>query len=92
MATRITTKSGKTVALLNPSEKSRKYASDLHKKCDRDGVVLSDTQLSYRSGYLKAREDSGRAYASNNGTKYKKGLKRGSVVKSLLGTSRKKKY
>ena len=70
----ITTKKGKTITLLNPSEKGKKFASELRdntrytndnkKKADKDGVLLSlsDTQRAYRSGYLDARKDSANCY------------------------------
>lgn len=70
----ITTKKGKTITLLNPSEKGEKYADELRNnirytndgkyKADKDGVVdsLSKTQRAYRSGYLDARKDSANCY------------------------------
>lgn len=74
MSKTITTKKGKTITLLNPSEKGKKFASELRdntrytndnkKKADKDGVIqsLSDTQRAYRSGYLAARKDSANCY------------------------------
>lgn len=74
MSTRITTKKGKTITLLNPSEKGEKYADELRNnirytndgkyKADKDGVVdsLSKTQRAYRSGYLDAKKDSANCY------------------------------
>lgn len=74
MSTRITTRKGKTITLLNPSEKGEKYADELRNnirytndgkyKADKDGVVdsLSKTQRAYRSGYLDARKDSANCY------------------------------
>ena len=58
-------KNGKWVDLLNPSQKGRKYAKELkNKKCVYTGKDLSKTQLSFRSGYLKARSDNAGAYNS----------------------------
>ena len=74
MSKTITTKKGKTITLLNPSEKGKKFAAELRnntrytndkkKKADKDGVLLSlsDTQRAYRSGYLDARKDSANCY------------------------------
>ena len=73
---KIKTKSGKTVTLLNPAEKSNKFAKELktgfkrtndgHYKLDENkkGIRLSDTEKSYRSGYLDARQDNANAYKS----------------------------
>lgn len=60
---KVKTKNGKTFTLLNPSEKGRKAAVEL--KSGRNiytGEYLSDTQLSYRSGYLAAQKDSANCY------------------------------
>ena len=58
-------KDGKWVELLNPSQKGRKYAKEVkNKKCVYTGKDLSKTQLSFRSGYLKARSDNAGAYNS----------------------------
>ncbi len=74
MATTITTKKGKRITLLNPSEKAEKYADELRNnirytndgkyKADKDGVVdpLSKSHRAYRSGYLYARKDSANCY------------------------------
>ena len=70
MAVRVKTRSGKTVTLLNPAEKGRKYAAELragikctndHKiKRTKDGskLALDKVERSYRAGYLQARKDS----------------------------------
>lgn len=74
MSTRITTKKGKTITLLNPSEKGKKFASELRDntrytndgkyKADKDGGIdqLTRVQRAYRSGYLDARKDSANCY------------------------------
>ena len=55
---------GKKIVLLNPAEKGQRYARQLKKGVDHNGVVLSDTQASFRSGYLQARKDSAKCYNS----------------------------
>ena len=62
MAFRTTTKTGKKIVLLNPSEKVLRYARQLKKGQDHAGKILSDTQRAYRSGYLDARTDSAKAF------------------------------
>lgn len=64
--------------LLNPAEKSRKYAIEMkHKKClTNDGkrkfgkngkqIKLTDTQLAFRAGYLSAMSDSQKAFKSKH--------------------------
>lgn len=83
MAVKILKNNGKTVTLLNPSEKGAKYADELRNgtrytndgryKADKDGVVLGLTkeQRSYRAGYLDAQKDSAKAYCAINGVKSK---------------------
>jgi len=78
MSVVVKNKRGKAVTLLNPSEKSRKFADELHTgkrftnngelKVDASGnpLTLSDTQRAYRSGYLRSRKDGAKVY------KYKK--------------------
>lgn len=66
-------RNGKQVALLNPNGKGRKYAHDLRtgKKHTNTGQVkknyLTKDERAYRSGYLKAREDIGKASAAARG-------------------------
>ena len=72
-------RNGKQVVLLNPNGKGKKYAYDLRtgKKHTNTGKVkknfLTGKEKAYRAGYLKAREDIGKASASVRG--YKKGKK-----------------
>ncbi len=61
MAT-VINRNGNKIVLLNPSEKGQRYARQLKHGVDHNGVVLSDTQKSFRSGYLQARKDSAKAY------------------------------
>ncbi len=75
---KFTNRKGKEVTLLNPNERARKYANELkdgvhytnnneYKFDPNTGVIaaLTDTQRSYRSGYLAARKDSANAYKHN---------------------------
>ena len=70
--TKVRTKKGDYITLLSPSEKSKKYASELKTgirytnsgeyKPDKNGDVgLSREGRAYRSGYLDARKDSAKA-------------------------------
>ena len=74
MAVTITTKKGKQVTLLNPSEKGRKFADELRNgakqtnagmiKWGKDGkpTRLTNEEKAYRSGYLDAQKDNAKAY------------------------------
>ena len=73
------TKRGKTIYLLNPSEKSQKYANELlgnlhltnqgGAKIDEynQPIDLTPGQRAYRAGYLDARSDSSKVYVKQNG-------------------------
>lgn len=77
MARIVKSKSGKSITLLNPSEKARKFADELgngvkqtndgHLKYGKSGspIRLTDTEKSYRSGYLDARKDSAKAFKAS---------------------------
>ena len=74
MARYVTNRRGKRITLLNPSERSRKFAVELKhniaitndgvKKRTKSGKVkfLSPTQKAFRSGYLQARKDNNKAF------------------------------
>lgn len=62
MAFSFRTKKGKEVTVYNPSEKGKMYALDLKLGKDINHKKLSNTQKAYRSGYLKAQNDSAKAY------------------------------
>ena len=74
MSKTIKTKKGKTIVLLNPAEKGKKFAAELGSKyrltneyevkCDKSGnpLELSKEARAYRSGYLAARKDSANCY------------------------------
>jgi hypothetical protein len=78
-----TNSQGKPVTLLNPAEKSRKYAKEIKDnrrytndgrlKTDKAGTPLSldEKQRSYRAGYLDSRSDNAKAYCRSNGVKSK---------------------
>ncbi len=71
-------KKGREICLLNPSEKARKFADELGNgvkqtntgmiKFGKNGqpVKLTDSEKSFRSGYLQARKDSAKAFKSKN--------------------------
>lgn len=74
MAVKVRSRSGKTVTLLNPAEKGRKYAAELRAgiKCTNDhkikrtksgaAIGLDRVERSYRAGYLQARSDNAKCY------------------------------
>ena len=74
MAVKVTSRSGKTVTLLNPAEKGRKAAAELKAgiKCTNDHKVNADGSVqrltkderAWRAGYLAARSDSAKAWKS----------------------------
>lgn len=78
MAVQVLNEQRRLVTLLNPAEKCRKYASQLHtktamtnefkRKKDKNGknIVLTDTQLAYRAGYLAHASDSQKAFRAKN--------------------------
>ncbi len=73
----------KIVCLLNPAEKSRKYAYELKNnvamtndgvcKTNSDGACkkLTKQQRAFRAGYLSARKDSAKAYNSTKKKYYR---------------------
>lgn len=66
MATVIKTKSNKKIVLLDPADKGKRYARQLKSgKVTETGQVLSNTDKAFRAGYLKARNDSAKAYMHN---------------------------
>ena len=73
MAKQVKTRNGKTITLLNPSEKGKKFAAELKTgirktndgryKPDKHGDVgVSREGRAYRAGYLDARKDSARCW------------------------------
>ena len=54
---------GEAFTVFNPSEKSQKYAYDLHIGIDSvSGEKLTTAKKAWRSGYLQARKDNAKAY------------------------------
>ena len=76
MSKKVRSKNGKTLTLLNPSEKGEKFAKELKtgKKYTNDGKIKKDKngkvvklgkkERAYRSGYLDSRQDNAKAYKS----------------------------
>lgn len=75
MAVLVKTKKGKQILLLNPSEKSKKYAQELKhgakmtnsgelKEKNGELLELTPVQVGFRIGYLKSRSDSAKAFKS----------------------------
>ena len=59
------TKNGKEIHLLNPEQKSRRYAKELKVGCNiYTGEKLTNTQKAWRAGRLAERNDSARCYNS----------------------------
>lgn len=91
---KVKTKNGKTITLLNPAQKARKFADELSTnmhftndgeyKPDKNGEIgLTDNQRAYRSGYLDSRKDCAKAHKYNE--------KKGKLSKSKKGAKRTKK-
>ena len=78
MARDVLNKNGEPIRLLNPYEKSKKYAYELKyqilitnfkevkKNKDVSPKRITDSQIAFRRGYLKARLDNAKAYKYNN--------------------------
>ena len=74
MAVKVTSRSGKTVTLLDPAEKGAKYAKELKQGYKRTnagqfktdasgkGLKLDKAARAYRAGYLDAQKDSANAW------------------------------
>lgn len=80
--TKVKNRRGRTVTLLNPAEKGKKYAHELKTGfnftnagkvvTDEDGPLpLNRAQKAFRSGYLKSRSDSSKAYKYNKAKRAK---------------------
>lgn len=70
---KVTTKKGKTITLLNPGQRGRKFAQELKEgyaisnsgkyRVDEDGPIpLTDTQRAFRSVYLASRKDGAKCH------------------------------
>lgn len=76
MATLIKTKSGKKVVLLNPAERSKRYARELSKGRKQDGSPLTGTEAAFRMGVLNERKTQAKIYNRKHGLKGKSRKKR----------------
>lgn len=76
MATLIKTKSGKKVVLLNPAERSKRYARELSKGRKQDGSPLMGTEAAFRMGVLNERKTQAKIYNRKHGLKGKSRKKR----------------
>lgn len=71
MATLIETKNGKKIVLLNPAERSKRYARELSKGAKHNGIPLTDTEAAFRMGVLNERKMQAKIYNKQNGLKSK---------------------
>lgn len=71
MATLIETKNGKKVVLLNPAERSKRYARELSNGTKHDGTPLTDTEAAFRMGVLNERKTQAKIYNKHNRLKSK---------------------
>ena len=67
MATLITTKKGQKIVLLNPSERSKRYARELKRGCKQDGTPLTESEASFRKGVLNERNLQAKIYNKQHG-------------------------
>lgn len=47
---------------MHPRDKAKRYAAELKSRTGPDGKRLTDSQINFRIGYLRARQDAGAAY------------------------------
>ncbi len=71
MATLIKTKNGKQIVLLNPAERSKRYARELSKGTKQDGTPLTDYERGLRAGVLSERSVQAKIFNKQNGLKGK---------------------
>lgn len=76
MATIITAKNGRKVVLLDPAERSRRYARELKSGYKHDGSPLSDAEAGFRMGVLNERAVQVKIFKKKRGKKPKKSGKR----------------
>ena len=58
---------------MHPRDKARRYAAELKSRTGSDGKPLTNNQINFRIGYLRARQDAGAAYRA-----YQQKLRQGS--------------
>ena len=71
MATIINTKNGKKVVLLNPAERSKRYARELSNGRKQDGTPLTETEAAFRMGVLNERKTQAKIFNREHGLKSK---------------------
>ena len=76
MATVIKTKKGKKIVLLNPAERSKRYARELSNGRKQDGTPLTDTEAAFRMGVLNERKTQAKIYNREHGLKGKGKIRR----------------
>lgn len=76
MATLIKTKSGRKVVLLNPAERSKRYARELSNGRKQDGSPLTESEAAFRMGVLNERKTQAKIYNREHGLKGKSRKKR----------------
>lgn len=67
MATLITTKKGKKIVLLNPAERSKRYAREMQSGIKHDGTPLTSEEKAFRAGVLNERGLQAKIYNKENG-------------------------
>ena len=68
----ISKKTGTKVILLNPAERSKRYARELRHNRKQDGSPLSDVEAGFRMGVLNERATQAKIYNKKHGRKGKK--------------------
>lgn len=87
MAKTIHTSNGKTITLLNPSEKARRFADQLKTgKVAETGEILTDSDKKYRRGYIGHAGDSAEAWCHKNNRPSKRKENRSNYWKNKKGT------
>ena len=76
MATIVESKNGKRVVLLNPAERSKRYARELKSGRKHDGTPLTEAQAGFRMGVLNERKTQAKIYNRTHGIKSKSRKKR----------------
>lgn len=71
MATIINTKKGKKVVLLNPAERSKRYARELKNGRKQDGTPLTEAEAGFRMGVLNERKTQVKIFNREHGLKGK---------------------
>ena len=79
MATLIKTKKGEKIVVLNPAERSKRYARELAKGKKYTGEPLTEAEAGFRMGVLNERKMQSKIYNKQNGVKSKS--KKGSKTK-----------